>query len=365
MKILALMPDAYGGFGGIAQYNRDCFDAINEIEDVDTVVSLCRLHSQSNSKLPEKLTEICVAGNEAFFVTEAIRYGLKIRPDLILCGHMNLLPVAGILKRILHARIVLELYGIEAWQSRGNRMFEWAISQVDLALSISRYTRLQFLQWADLSPHRVRVVPNAIHLEKYRDTGKPEYLIKRYGLRGKKILLTLGRLSADERYKGHDRIISLMPALLERYPDLIYIIAGDGDDRTRLERLAKRVGVYEQIRFIGRVATWEMTDHYNLADAFAMPSTGEGFGFVFLEAAACGVPVLGGGVDGSRDALLDGKLGVVVDPNNPVDLLNGLKQVLRMPKRVPEGIAAFAFDHFKMQIRDILAHSMMTAQKAK
>src|SRR5258708_29465186 len=90
----------------------------------------------------------------------------------------------------------------------------------------------------------------------------------------------------------------------------------------------------EHVIFAGRIPEEEKIDHYNLADAFAMPSTSEGFGFVFLEAAACGLPVLGGKADGSRDALVDGELGLMVDPESPDELLDGLETILKREKRV-------------------------------
>jgi phosphatidylinositol alpha-1,6-mannosyltransferase len=106
--------------------------------------------------------------------------------------------------------------------------------------------------------------------------------------------------------------------------------------------------------FAGRIPENEKIDHYNLADAFAMPSKGEGFGFVFLEAAGCGLPVLGGNKDGSVDALVDGRLGVLIDPDDPADLLQGLIKILRTPKHIPDCLEPFNFPHFQRQFEDAL-----------
>jgi glycosyltransferase involved in cell wall biosynthesis len=97
------------------------------------------------------------------------------------------------------------------------------------------------------------------------------------------------------------------------------MIVGDGDDRGRLEEKVKSLGLSQQVIFAGKILEHEKASHYCLADAYVMPSHGEGFGIVFLEALACGVPVIGSKVDGSREALLDGQLGRLVDANLPDD----------------------------------------------
>jgi len=354
MKILALMTDAYGGHGGIAQYNRDMLDALAAMPEVKTIVSLPRLVPDKNCVLPAKLVEHVGAKLIVRYLWQALTLAFREKPNVILCGHINLLPLAAVIKKVLRIPLAIELYGIEAWSPKTSRLHDWCIRQLDLAISISRFTRQRFLAWARLSPAKVKVVPNAIHLDQYVPTNRPDYLQDRYGLHGKKVLLTIGRLSASERYKGQDRIIRLMAGLLKQQPDLVYLIAGDGDDRGRLEELASECGVPDQVHFIGRVPPGEMMDLYNLTDAFAMPSTGEGFGFVFLEAAACGVPVLGGSVDGSPDALADGRIGIMVDPYDSKALHEGILRLLDQSKAVPDDLAMYDFEYFKHQIRQLM-----------
>lgn len=359
MKVLALMTDSYGGHGGIAQYNRDLLDALNEAAIISSVVSLPRVPADRSLPLPAKLQEQSAVRGTLRYVYQAMRLALRHRPALILCGHLNLLPVAAMLKRLTGAPLLLELYGIEAWSPRRSRVMEWAVRQVDLAISISRFTRRKFLTWSGIDPQAVRLMPNAIHLSEYRPGPYPLALAERYAVQGKKLLLTLGRLASDERYKGHDRIIALIPELLTRLPDLVYLIAGDGDDRPRLESLARQHGVAGQVRFLGRIPVADMADLYNLADAFAMPSSGEGFGFVFLEAAACGLPVLGGNVDGSPDALADGQIGMMVDPLDPQALCQSLFELMNRPKSIPADLARYDIRSFTAQIGAIAAHLLV------
>jgi phosphatidylinositol alpha-1,6-mannosyltransferase len=360
MKILALMPDAYRGFGGIAQYNRDLIDALVASDRVEQIASMTRHFPDKNSGLnppPAKLVQHFLPGSSVRYVTAAVRHAIGLRPDLILCGHIHLLPVAAALKKLLRRPLILEAYGIEAWERRPG-LRSWGTEQVDLVIAISRFTREVLMRWSGIEPHRIRVVPNAIHLNRYARGEKPGYLVERYGVEGKRVLLTLGRLPGFERYKGQDKIIALLPDLLNRFPDLVYIIVGDGSDRARLERIVATLLLQEHVIFAGRIPESEKVDHYNLADAFAMPSTSEGFGFVFLEAAACGVPVLGGRVDGSRDALVDGLLGVMVDPESPGELFDGLETILRSKKQVPDCLARFDFPRFEQQVNELVATTL-------
>jgi phosphatidylinositol alpha-1,6-mannosyltransferase len=356
MNILALMPDAYRGFGGIAQYNRDLIDALVASDRVEKIVSLTRHYPDLNSGLkppPKKLVQKFLPGSSARYAFEAVRTALKIRADVILCGHIHLLPVAALLKKLTGAHLILEAYGIEAWQPR-SRFRSWGTEEVDLVIAISRFTRELLMRWSFIEPNRIRVVPNAVHLSRYVSGEKPCYLVERYGLREKRVLLTIGRLPEFERYKGQDRIIALLPKLISKFPNLVYLIVGDGSDRARLEKIVATLSLQNQVIFAGRIPENEKVDHYNLADAFAMPSTSEGFGFVFLEAAACGLPVLGGRVDGSRDALVDGRLGAMIDPENTDELFEGLQEILKQEKHVPDCLTSFDFPRFTRQVQELV-----------
>ena len=124
-------------------------------------------------------------------------------------------------------------------------------------------------------------------------------------------------------------------------------MCGDGDDRPRLEAKAERLGVNDRVVFAGYVPEEEKEDHYRLADAFVMPGRGEGFGIVYLEAMACGVPVVASSADASREAVRNGQLGSVVDPDDPDDLLRGIHEALDTGREVPEGLAYFSYENFE------------------
>jgi glycosyltransferase involved in cell wall biosynthesis len=166
--------------------------------------------------------------------------------------------------------------------------------------------------------------------------------------------MTLGRLLRD-RPKGIDEVLELLPELAKEVPQIAYLIVGDGPDRSRLAAKAVQLGVGDRVAFAGRVAESEKAAHYRLADAFVMPGYGEGFGIVYLEALACGIPVLASTLDASREALLDGEMGLLVDPRNRAELRRGLLRVLQQPRgMVPARLEYFSFPGFVQRCHAIL-----------
>jgi phosphatidylinositol alpha-1,6-mannosyltransferase len=169
----------------------------------------------------------------------------------------------------------------------------------------------------------------------------------------------VSRLDSRERYKGHDRVIRTLPRVLQQHPDTIYLIVGDGDDRPRLESLAVECGVAKNVQFAGLVPPEELPHYFRLADVFVLPSTGEGFGIVFLEAMATGVRVIGGSQDGSRDALCDGALGTLVDPENIEELTSAILAALDDPVRTGDRTSRFKPDLFTDHLNALLNWSLL------
>jgi glycosyltransferase involved in cell wall biosynthesis len=192
-----------------------------------------------------------------------------------------------------------------------------------------------------------------VHLDQYGVREKRRDLVDRHGLEGKRVLLTVGRLDAAERYKGFDEVLEVLPQLPE---DVVYMIAGGGNDATRLQKKAYDLGVAKRVVFTGLFSDEEKADLYNLADVYVMPSRGEGFGFVFLEAMACGLPVIGSKLDGGREALRNGELGLLVDPTNPAEIRAAIVETLRSSeRRIPAGLDYFSFEKFAERSRAILS----------
>ena len=238
---------------------------------------------------------------------------------MVFCGHLFMAPLAAVIARVLSVPLWVQIHGVDAWCEL-SALHRRSVESATIVTSVSRYTRRRLLEWVGIDPARVKVLPNTVDPQ-YQPGPKPSYLLERHAASGKKVLMTVSRLASSEQYKGHDRVIRALPRLLSQYPDTIYLIVGDGDDRLRLESLAVQCGVLKNVQFAGLVPPEELPDYFRLADVFVMLSTGEGFGIVFLEAMASGVRVIGGNQDGSADPLADGELGCVVDPDNEQELM--------------------------------------------
>ena len=133
---------------------------------------------------------------------------------------------------------------------------------------------------------------------------------------------------------------------------------GDGSDRRRLEEKARTLGTEDKVVFAGYISESEKADHYRLADVYVMPSQGEGFGFVYLEAMACGIPVVASSCDGSKEAVMDGKLGLLVNPRDRQEIKETTLKALKTPKAVPEGLRYFSFESFIQRLEPVLSRTI-------
>ena len=242
MRFLAIVPEAFGGFGGIAVYNRDFLTALAELKLCEKMTVLPRLIRQERGALPRQIELIENAANSRVRYTfELLRLlSKRERYDVVLCGHINLLPLAVIANRLLGAKLVLLIYGIDAWSPTGRRISDRLVGCADLVVSISQITKQRFMSWSSVPDKQVHLLPNAIHMNDYGIGEKPGYLEQRYGLSGKKVLMTLARLQQSEQQKGVDEMLELLPSLLTEEKNISYLIAGDGDDRPRLGTQGER-----------------------------------------------------------------------------------------------------------------------------
>ena len=156
--------------------------------------------------------------------------------DFVFCGHLFMAPLATIIAKLLGSAMG------SSTRDRGLARIVSAAAPVSgiggEITSVSRYTRRRLLQWVAIDPARVKVLPNTVSPQ-YHPGPKPAYLLERHDAGGKKLLVTVSRLNSSEQYKGHDRVIRTLPRILERHPDTIYLIVGDGDDRRGWSRWRK------------------------------------------------------------------------------------------------------------------------------
>lgn len=356
--VIVITTDAFGGFGGISQYNRDFLSALAQCDSIDNVVVLPRCAPGEIGRLPPKIEQRtdCIDSMRAYAVA-CTTLKPRTKPAFVLCGHVNLLPLAVAVAFRFRVPLVLMVYGIDIW-TPPRLASQLLLGNVDRVVTISQITQDKALLWSRLLAKKsFELIPNAIDLNAYSLSDiKPEYLLERYKLRGRRVLMTLARLVALDRYKGVDEVLELMPTLLQLDPTVAYMVVGDGGDRIRLQAKAAALGVADHVVFTGRISDEERLDHYHLADAFVMPGRGEGFGFVFLEALASGIPVVASILDGSREAVRFGSLGQLCDPRDPASILEAIERALKQPRGVrPEGLEFFSNENFVKRVRGLVA----------
>jgi phosphatidylinositol alpha-1,6-mannosyltransferase len=332
-KMLALVTDAYGGRGGIAQYNRDFLGALAEAGLFSSITVIPRL-APDQVNPPFGIDQGDPRSGRVAYSIAALRKALFERIDVVFCGHLYMSPLAALIAWMKGAKLIVQTHGIEVWP-RPSKLQRLAVERADFVLSVSRYTRAAVLGWAAVAPECVLVVPNTVR--EMFTPGDGAARRAELGLEGKRVLLTVGRMVASERYKGHERVMIAIPELVKQGHDICYLIVGEGDDQPRLEVLASKIGVSDRVKFLGAVDPQTLLETYRAADLFVMPSTGEGFGVSFLEAMASGIPTLGLDVAGARDALDECELGTAVSEN---DLVSAIGRLLVQSRPEPGAPAA-------------------------
>jgi phosphatidylinositol alpha-1,6-mannosyltransferase len=240
-----------------------------------------------------------------------------------------------LIKRTLGLPYVAYTFGLEIMrhdhQPWAKERMLLGLKEASRVVTISHFTKQQVVG-LDIPGERIALVPPAVETNAFYPHPKAGLAIRqRYGLADKKVLLTVGRLVAR---KGCDKVIEALPTIVDQVPEATYLIAGDGPERERLRALTQDLGLEQLVIFAGSVPQNELLSYYNAADLFIMASRQidsdvEGFGIVFLEANACGVPVVGGRSGGVVDAVSDGESGLLVDPHDRADIAEKVVTLLQ------------------------------------
>jgi glycosyltransferase involved in cell wall biosynthesis len=326
-------PGLFDFKGGIQVFSNFLLEALQELyPQIDYQVFLTHDRQVKNASRPNTHFHTTGEWPESWrikaFAAQVLGYGLWQRPDLIITTHLNFTLAADRLKRLCNIPYWTIAHGFEAWDIQQPQVLE-ALANADRILAVSNYTRDRLLEHPMIDPDRVKILPNTFHPERFHIADKPTHLLARHQLQPHQpIILTVNRLAAGESFHSYDQILKALPQIRQQIPDVHYLIVGKGDDRPRLEELIRRQNLTDCVTLAGFIPDAELVDYYNLCDVFAMPSTLEGFGIVYLEALACGKPVIAG-LDGGLDALDQGRLGVNLDPENIPQLAHCLSDILQ------------------------------------
>lgn len=286
---------------------------------------------------------------------------LKERPAVFHAGQpLETGWIAWFWSRICRKPYILHCFGDDIpyyWSSRWvGWIMRFLARQADRITVISRYSA-EKLRALGLPDERISIVYPAVEWFAMNTTAEYDPAVAH---NGRRMILTVGRLV--ER-KGHDRVIATLPRILTRVPDAEYVIVGSGPDEARLRRLVQECGLGECVRFVGSVPHEATRRYYERAEVFVHPNRQlasgevEGFGMVFLEAGACGVPVVGGNSGGTPDAVCNGVTGFLVDPNNIDEIADRIIALLvdtdlrnRMGEAGKQWAAQFSWDRAAKQI---------------
>ncbi len=339
----------FEGFGGIEYYQDDLLQAATENWGVGTSACVAPRRNPA-TRAPSrpygvrlvsvpKLPGMGVLVNRYWppILKAAKEEVDSLKPTLLLAGHVSLGPLVYALHRWTGIPFAIVAYGIEVWGDLWPQD-AWAMKQAKLILSISEWTKAMLVKQG-FEAEKIAIVhpPLPAAYEKFPSPRRAR------GGDGPFTLLTISRLEASERYKGQDHVLHALYRL--RYSDpkmkLRYIIQGDGSDKPRLEELVERLELSDVVEFRGGVKERsEFETAYREADVYIMPSRfgrwdkrwrGEGFGIVYLEAAAFGLPSIAYDCGGATDIITHGENGLLVVPDSVTDLANAIAQVAKRP----------------------------------
>lgn len=275
------------------------------------------------------------ARGKARFVATAMKAARR-QPKLVLAAHPNLGPIVSAMSVVAPwSKSIICTHGVEVWEPLP-AVRRRALRRASLVLAPSRATGDSLVSVQGVSPQRVRILPWGLDPDFEKRIGGESSAVRPPGFPPGRVILTVGRWLAKERYKGMDTLILTLPRLLMNWPDLQLVMIGDGDDRGWLENIARETGVRSHVHFLTGLSYGEMAASYSAAEIFALPSRGEGFGFVYLEAMARGIPVIGGAHGGAPEIIQDGVTGYVVQHGDTVQLATSIETLLSNPELARE-----------------------------
>jgi len=348
--MIFIFTEVYKRIGGIQKYNKNIVDFLIRENIRAFVLSL-------NDEINFKRNYLIFKGfkkNKIKFFIFSIFYSLKSKKIII--GHLNFWPIIPFIKIFNpFSKTFLILYGIEAFKKL-NIFKKFSLLFLNNFISVSNFTKNKFLENNKfLKNKNFFLLPTYIE---FKD--KIDYFEK---LPEGKIILSVSRLDKSEKYKGIDKVIKIMPSILKEFPDAYYIIVGDGDDKGNLEKIAENLNIKGKVIFKGFLSEEKLNFYYKNCDLFILPSKKEGFGIVFLEALSFGKIVIAGNKDGSKEALLNGEIGILIDPDNLEEIKEAIIKVLKreIDKRFFDSeflknkiVEEFSFEKFKERIKFLI-----------
>jgi len=372
MKILMLTPSLEKS-GGVQRYSATLARALQDLEGVQSV----RCASLDEDPVGQGTTRLS-ARSKWRFGWQAISDAVRWRPDLIICTHLALGPIGRLAGVLAGSSYWIVLHGLEAWRvlPKGKRT---ALHRASRVIVTSAFSREQIVKLHRIDEARISWLPctldETLLSAELSNTGPCARISD-----AQRVVLTVGRMAAVERYKGHDECLRALPSVVAMIPNLTYVIVGGGDDRSRLERLSQDLGVAGNVVFTGEITDSELAAVYRRSEVFLLPARtvidndnpkGEGFGIVYLEAMAFGKPIIGPDRGAPAEIISHGQQGLLVDPTDSAAIAESVLDLLNNPAKAREmGHAGsewvkrnYSYDSFRGRLTEILAACTATGHR--
>jgi phosphatidylinositol alpha-1,6-mannosyltransferase len=366
LKILFLTLKTFSATGGIEKFNRSFAAALwqNSLQLGWQIQVVSAYDGECNSNYFPSKSFAGFSGRKIAFAVQALKSVAEA--DVIVIGHINLASLVLVGKKLYpKKKWLLIAHGREVW-SPLSFFQKKTLGTVDQIWSVSRYTSSVLSAVHNMPPEKMALFPNT--LDPFFGTSVSTTLVaelrNRYGLvEGNPVLITVARLANTEKNKGYDEVLDALPHILKYYPQVRYLLCGkpDEEEKNRILLRISELNLQKVVILTGFIDDLELNAHYHLANIFVMPSSKEGFGIVFIEAAWRGLQVIAGNRDGSVDALLDGKLGKLVTPGNRDELQSAILGCLKTPLSLAKKLESkrlveenYGFDKFMERQKKIL-----------
>jgi phosphatidylinositol alpha-1,6-mannosyltransferase len=368
--------------GGVSRFSRYQLRAARELYGPDNVRCLSLLGPDEQSfEEPCTVTWHGTRGglvNKLRFTRRALSAAALWRPTIVHSAHVHLAGVANAAARLAGGVSLVNVYGLEIWSGLTKRRRQ-ALDRAGKVIADCEFTA-EYVVANQLHSQRPTVVHDCVDLARFYPGECPDRILEKYGIFSKAehfVALTLGRLSKGAAHKGYDRLLRVFASLAHTHHAARLVIAGRGDDRSRLEGLARDLKIDEKVRFTGAIEECDLADVYRAATVFSLVSDrghgrGEGIPLTPLEAMACGVPIIVGNEDGSQECVIDGRNGFVVAPFNLAQHEFCLRTLLEEPSRLAVMSGAglelsqkhFTYTRFVQQMRKIYENiGSLTAER--
>lgn len=270
------------------------------------------------------------------FVARALAAGARQRPAVVIALHVNLLPVALLLGSLVKARVAMFGHGVEVWGGFPWWM-RWLIRRCKRVLAVSAFTAQWMARGAGISANRIRVLHWPVD-RRFTEASLAECPPNGSADSESTCLVSVTRLVAQDRFKGCFEVAEALPRILAERPNVRWTVVGSGADLPVLRARCEGLGVDHAVTFTGAISDEGLVEAYRRADIFVLPSRadpeavppiGEGFGLVFAEAGAFGVPSVGSSAGGgSLEFVVDGRTGLTVPPNHPEALVRAIVRLV-------------------------------------